>query len=73
MAVKCTWKIACGTKTSEEVDEWLRQRRINIALNDMNYEPEVYDSGEMIKKRLRTNSYLLDSSILNFVENKVQK
>ena len=60
-------------KTSEEIDDWLRPRRINIAFNDMTYEPEVYDSGEMIKKRLRTNYYLLDSSIMNFVENKLQK
>ena len=60
-------------KTEEEVDEWLRSRRINIAFNDMTYEPEVYDSDEMIKKRLRTNYYFLDSSIMNFVENKVQK
>ena len=74
IAVKCTNRIFCKTdKTLEQIDSWLSSRRINIAFNDMNYEPEVYDSDEMIKKRLRTNTYLVDAKIMNFVDNDVQK
>ena len=51
----------------------MKTKRINIAFNDMTYEPEVYDSSETIKKRLRTSAYFLDSSIMNYVDNKVQK
>ena len=44
-----------------------------IAFNDMTYEPEVYDSDEIVKKRLRTNSYLVDQNKMSFVQNQLQK
>ena len=74
LAVKCLWKNGCKSdKTPEQIDSWLSLRRIMIAFNDMTYEPEVYDSDEIVKKRLRTNSYLVDQNKMSFVQNQLQK
>ena len=49
VAAKCTRNIACSTdKTLDQIDAWLSNRRVNIAINDMTYEPEIYDSSETI-------------------------